>query len=185
MTELSEGLLAYHQRSKHRVDRYAPGPTGLDWANQPDPFREFHGAAQLKLPLAADSLETRYNELRLGNLLPARRFDLDQSGRIVRALARAVGVEILRRQQVGTALQPFQRQSASDRGLSAMPASSRPVRRGLSLPEPGPCTRTTRRSRRSAMDCSVFRQRSSDRHQLDSLARSVEIRHARVAILPA
>ena len=55
MTELSEDLLAYHQRSKHRVNRYAPGPTGLDWANQPDPFREFQGAVQLKLQLAADS----------------------------------------------------------------------------------------------------------------------------------
>ena len=147
MTELSEGLFEYHQRSKHRVNHYAPGPTGLDWANQPDPFREFHGAAQLKLPLAADSLVTRYNELRRGDLPPACRFDLDHAGHFVRALARAVGVEILRRQPVGTALQPFQRQSASDRGLSAMPASARPVRRGLSLPEPGPCARTTRSGR--------------------------------------
>ena len=77
MTELSQGLLDYHQRSKHRVNDYAPGPTGLDWANQPDPFREFHGAPQLKLPLAANSLATRYNELRQGDLPPACRFDLD------------------------------------------------------------------------------------------------------------
>ena len=77
MTELSQGLLDYHQRSKHRVDHYAPGPRGLDWANQPDPFREFPGAARHKLPLAADSLATRYNELRQGDLPLARRFDLD------------------------------------------------------------------------------------------------------------
>ena len=77
MTELSQGLFEYHQRSKHRVNHYAPGPTGLDWANQPDPFREFPGAAQVKLRLAADSLLTRYNELRQGDLPPARRFDLD------------------------------------------------------------------------------------------------------------
>ena len=76
MTELSQGLFEYHQRSKHRVNHYAPGPAGLDWANQPDPFREFPGAAQLKLPLAADSLVTRYNELRRGDLPPACRFDL-------------------------------------------------------------------------------------------------------------
>ncbi len=76
MTELSQGLFEYHQRSKHRVNHYAPGPTGLDWANQPDPFREFPGAAQLKLPLAADSLVARYNELRRGDLSPACRFDL-------------------------------------------------------------------------------------------------------------
>jgi SagB-type dehydrogenase family enzyme len=76
MTELSQGLFEYHQRSKHRVNHYAPGPSGLDWANQPDPFREFPGAAQLKLPLAADSVVTRYNDLRRGDLPPACRFDL-------------------------------------------------------------------------------------------------------------
>jgi len=80
MTELSQGLLEYHQRSKHRVNHYAPGPTGLDWANQPNPFREFPGAAQLKLPLAADSLVTRYNELRRGDLPPACQFDLGHVG---------------------------------------------------------------------------------------------------------
>jgi len=68
MTELNQGLLEYHQRSKHRVDHYAPGPAGLDWANQPDPFRAFPGAARHKLALAADSLATRYNELRQGEL---------------------------------------------------------------------------------------------------------------------
>jgi SagB-type dehydrogenase family enzyme len=77
MTELSQGLFEYHQRSKHRVNHYAPGPTGLDWANQPNPFREFSGAAQVKLRLAADSLVTRYNGLRQGDLPPACRFDLD------------------------------------------------------------------------------------------------------------
>ena len=79
MTELSEDLLAYHHRSKHRVNQYAPGPTGLDWGNQPDPFRVFQGAVQLKLPLAADSLVTRYNDLRQGNLPPPSRFDLDHA----------------------------------------------------------------------------------------------------------
>jgi SagB-type dehydrogenase family enzyme len=74
---LSQDLLEYHQRSKHRVNHYAPGPAELDWANQPDPFRAFHGAPQLKLPLIADSLATRYNELRKGDLPPACRFDLD------------------------------------------------------------------------------------------------------------
>ena len=34
-------VLAYHERSKHRLERYARGPGRLDWANQPDPFRTF------------------------------------------------------------------------------------------------------------------------------------------------
>jgi hypothetical protein len=71
------GLFEYHQRSKHRINHYAPGPTGLDWANQPNPFREFDRAAKLELPLAGDSVATRYNELRGGSLPPPSRFDLD------------------------------------------------------------------------------------------------------------
>ena len=52
----ASALLGYHDRSKHRLDRYAPGPGALDWANQPDPFRCFAGAAAIKLPLVADEL---------------------------------------------------------------------------------------------------------------------------------
>src|SRR4029453_14542710 len=78
MQALMPGLFEYHQRSKHRINRYAPGPTGLDWANQPNPFREFDGAAKLELPLAGDSLVTRYNELRRGSLPPPTGFDIDR-----------------------------------------------------------------------------------------------------------
>ena len=38
-------VLAYQEGSKHHLDRYAPGPGGLDWATQRDPFRRFVGAA--------------------------------------------------------------------------------------------------------------------------------------------
>ena len=77
MSEASRALLEYHQRSKHRVNRYAPGPVGLDWANQPNAFRDFHGATKLKLPLAADSLTTRYNDVRGGTSPPPRSFGID------------------------------------------------------------------------------------------------------------
>jgi SagB-type dehydrogenase family enzyme len=80
MTGLMQGLFDYHERSKHRVNHYAPGPTGLDWANQPDPFREYRGAPQIKLRLAADSVGTRYNDVRRGALPAPRRFDLDTLG---------------------------------------------------------------------------------------------------------
>ncbi len=33
--------LAYHQRTKHHLHRYARGPGYLDWETQPDPFRTF------------------------------------------------------------------------------------------------------------------------------------------------
>lgn len=77
MSDSKKTLLEYHERSKHRVDRFAPGPRGLDWVNQPDPFREFAGAPRVQLPLAAGTLATRYNDLRRGSLSPPRGFDLD------------------------------------------------------------------------------------------------------------
>ncbi|HYC36292.1 MAG TPA: nitroreductase [Usitatibacter sp.] len=60
--------LDYHERSKHRLRAYAPGPGRLDWANQPDPFRTFEGAPRIQLPLAADALATRYRDVRAGVL---------------------------------------------------------------------------------------------------------------------
>jgi SagB-type dehydrogenase family enzyme len=47
-----DGVIAYHDRTKHHPQRYALGPGGLDWATQPNPFRHFDGAPVFKLPLA-------------------------------------------------------------------------------------------------------------------------------------
>lgn len=59
-------VVAYHQASKHHLDRYAPGPGGLDWANQPDPFRHYLGAPRCELPLRADTLTIPFEALRQG-----------------------------------------------------------------------------------------------------------------------
>ncbi|MBU1237782.1 MAG: SagB/ThcOx family dehydrogenase [Gammaproteobacteria bacterium] len=53
----------YHERSKHRQDRYAPGPGGLDWATQPNPFRRYAGAPELELPLLAGELPVCWDDL--------------------------------------------------------------------------------------------------------------------------
>ena len=45
-------IIAYHDRTKHHPECYANGPGGLDWANQPDPFRRFSGAPTFRLRLA-------------------------------------------------------------------------------------------------------------------------------------
>ncbi|OIO55710.1 MAG: nitroreductase [Alphaproteobacteria bacterium CG_4_10_14_0_2_um_filter_63_37] len=47
-----ETIRAYHNRTKHRLDRYAAGPGYLDWDTQPDPFRRFAGCPLLPLPLS-------------------------------------------------------------------------------------------------------------------------------------
>jgi len=70
-------LSDYHERSKHRLNRYAPGPGQLDWANQPNPFRRFEGAARIELPLLADDLETGFSELRRGRIPAPHTFTLE------------------------------------------------------------------------------------------------------------
>ena len=56
-------IRTYHERSKHHLERYAPGPDGLDWSSQPDPFRRYTGARLLQLPLLADELPVSWDEL--------------------------------------------------------------------------------------------------------------------------
>ncbi len=64
-------LLDYHQRTKHQFHRYAAGPDGLDWKNQPNPFRTFAGSALLELPLLGAGAQPRYAELyRPGAIAP-------------------------------------------------------------------------------------------------------------------
>jgi SagB-type dehydrogenase family enzyme len=73
-------VFAYHERSKHRLDRYAPGPGYLDWASQPDPFRTYEGAPRVALPLLADGLDARYCAVRAGVLPAPAAFTLDSIG---------------------------------------------------------------------------------------------------------
>lgn len=56
-------VLTYHDRTKHHFDRYARGPTNINWNAQPDSFRRYAGAARFKLPLMADTLESAYLDL--------------------------------------------------------------------------------------------------------------------------
>jgi len=66
----------YHQRSKHRLERYAAGPETLDWDAQPDPFRVYVGAEQTALPLLADQLSTPWSALFEPRGIVPRLFDL-------------------------------------------------------------------------------------------------------------
>ncbi|ESQ36832.1 hypothetical protein EUTSA_v10007140mg [Eutrema salsugineum] len=42
-------VLKYHNQTKHSLTGYARGPRGLDWANQPNPFRRYLSAPLLPL----------------------------------------------------------------------------------------------------------------------------------------
>ena len=50
-----ELIRAYHDRTKHRLDKYAAGPDFLDWEQQPDPFRRFEASASIALPFEFDA----------------------------------------------------------------------------------------------------------------------------------
>ncbi len=56
-------VLEYHERTKHRPDRYARSLGYLDWAAQPDPFRSFDGAPQLSLAEPPLRARPGYDEL--------------------------------------------------------------------------------------------------------------------------
>lgn len=66
--------MRYHERTKHHFNRFAAGPDQLDWANQPDPFRRYAGAALTRLPLlGADEppVSPPYESLYVRGAVPA------------------------------------------------------------------------------------------------------------------
>ncbi|AAU90639.1 conserved hypothetical protein [Methylococcus capsulatus str. Bath] len=76
----SRRIFAYHERTKHRLERYAAGPETLDWSAQPDPFRTFEGTDRIRLPLLADRLDTSYPDLHRPGAVPPRALTLDSVG---------------------------------------------------------------------------------------------------------
>ena len=68
-------VLAYHQRSKHRLDAYAAGPATLDWSAQPSPFRSYGATPKVLLSLAADQLDTPFSALDQSGAVASRPLD--------------------------------------------------------------------------------------------------------------
>lgn len=56
-------IFTYHDQTKHHFQRYARSPGYLDWANQPYPFREYHGAEQIGLSLDIEPPPIVYHQL--------------------------------------------------------------------------------------------------------------------------
>lgn len=67
-------VIAYHERTKHHLDRSARSPGYLDWQNEPKPFRLFEGAPLLALPLGGEDPETAYPNLYERQRNPFRHF---------------------------------------------------------------------------------------------------------------
>jgi SagB-type dehydrogenase family enzyme len=55
IVEAEEIVIAYHERTKHHVHRFAASSGNLDWATQPDPFRRYTGAPLVRFPRSGGS----------------------------------------------------------------------------------------------------------------------------------
>lgn len=85
-TDKIETVMRYHERTKHRFNRYAPGPGALDWANQPNPFRRYADAPLVQLPrLGANEapLSPRYDDLYRRGSVPSTRLTLHALSRLL------------------------------------------------------------------------------------------------------
>lgn len=69
-------ILAYHERTKHHLSRYAAGPGYLDWASQPDPFRSYAGAPLTRLPLVEGELPPTHDALHDAGAIAPHAVDL-------------------------------------------------------------------------------------------------------------
>lgn len=76
-------ILAYHQRTKHKMDRYAAGPETLDWSEQPNPFRDFAGAESKLLPLGAENITTPFANIYNPDRTPAAALDETSVGALL------------------------------------------------------------------------------------------------------
>jgi SagB-type dehydrogenase family enzyme len=63
MSQSLDGILEYHQRTKHQLNGYAKGPASLDWDDQPNPFRRFTGCESVVLPPPGTDLPLKFADL--------------------------------------------------------------------------------------------------------------------------
>ncbi len=63
MNKNLQTVFKYHEQTKHSQQRYARSLGYMDWATQPNPFREYKGADSLLLPLALDNNTPPYHLL--------------------------------------------------------------------------------------------------------------------------
>ena len=83
MSTAQDTIRAYHQRTKHQLQRYAAGPDTLDWDAQPDPFRSWQGSPLTMLPLVADTLKPTWADLFEPGKVPARSLTLKALGALL------------------------------------------------------------------------------------------------------
>ena len=70
--ERYEGIVHYHEETKHHYRRYARSLGRMDWENQPNPFRFYESGEPVPLPLFKEDPPGDYMRLyRSENLSPS------------------------------------------------------------------------------------------------------------------
>ncbi|HEY4485415.1 MAG TPA: SagB/ThcOx family dehydrogenase, partial [Nitrospiria bacterium] len=72
MADALTQIFAYHESTKHHLNRYARGPGGLDWATQPDPFRRYAGAPLIPLAHLTPGERPLYDSVFIEGELPVQ-----------------------------------------------------------------------------------------------------------------
>ena len=183
-----EAVLAYHRRTKHHLHRYAASPGYLDWATQPDPFRTFDGADRVELPLQADRLAVAYDALYRPGAVPP--LPLDRTS-VAMLFELALGLSAwkqyagnrwaLRCNPSSGNLHPTEGYAI----LPAMPGLAAGVYHYVSRDHALEQRCASGRARRPAAGCGAPSRVLSRGALLDSLARGLEVRRARLPLLPA
>ena len=72
----------YHERTKHYPGRYAKGPEGLDWDDQPAAFRDYGEVPCLPLPLPKRASAPTFAEVADGRIHTATAMNRDSIGQL-------------------------------------------------------------------------------------------------------
>jgi SagB-type dehydrogenase family enzyme len=63
MNKELQTVFTYHEQTKHSLQRYAASLGYMDWATQPNPFRNYNGTQTLELPLSFKNATPPYHLL--------------------------------------------------------------------------------------------------------------------------
>lgn len=80
MTNDTNVIFDYHNRTKHHYNAYAKGPETLDWDDQPKAFRYFRDCPLISLPMPGTELPYRFSELDQPQNIPAAPLTLANLG---------------------------------------------------------------------------------------------------------
>jgi hypothetical protein len=184
-----EAVLAYHHRTKHHPHHYAASLGYLDWATQPDPLRTYVGTERVELPLLADRLEAAYAELYFPGAVPAMPLERNS---VAMLFELALGLSALKQYKGSSwALRcnPSSGNLHPTEGYSILPEMA-----GLNAGVYHYVSRDHCLERRCVLEGRAAQQLAgsfpasflSRRGPVfDSLARGLEVRRARLSLLPA